>query len=185
MAVLNLRWEKPHLPPSGGPAGAGVRGGGWHLPLLSWKAGKQILGQCRPTVLGQNWTAGSKLPSQALGGANTQTANTVPDGFEPPWQHPGGKPHGPFTSSSSHLCNSNAFPSDWQTEKAGTSDRRAHCASCRLLCTGGAKAPEAGISWAQAEARIGMITKTAIIRMAATELQLQPGCPFQESVPSR
>lgn len=77
MAVLNLRREKPHLPPSGRHAGAGVRGGGWHPSLLSWKAGKQILGQCRLTVLGQNWAAGSKLSSQALGGANTQTANTA------------------------------------------------------------------------------------------------------------
>lgn len=68
---------EPHLPPSGGHAGAGVRRGGWHLPLLSWKAGKQILGQCRPTVLRKNWAAGSKLPSQAVGGANTWTANTA------------------------------------------------------------------------------------------------------------
>ena len=29
-----------------------------------------------------------------------------------------------------------------------------------------------------------MIAKTAITKMAATELQLRPGCPFQESVPS-
>lgn len=29
-----------------------------------------------------------------------------------------------------------------------------------------------------------MMAKTAITKMAATELQLQPGCPFQESVPS-
>ena len=29
-----------------------------------------------------------------------------------------------------------------------------------------------------------MIAKTAITKMAASEPQLRPGCPFQESVPS-
>lgn len=75
------RREKPTaLPPWRTCLRKGVREGGWCLPLLSWKAGKQILSQCRPTVPGADRTDGSKPPPRALGGLNTGTAHTEPAG---------------------------------------------------------------------------------------------------------